>query len=83
MLNKERNDKAMRPLRNQWRDLKLKERDLAATPDDPAKKKALDDWMPTFTQTVAELKALVTDYDNRIYAINQPMPRRYEIAPVK
>ncbi len=79
MLNKERNDKAMHPLRDLWRDLKLKQR--AAT--DATKKQALADFMATFETKTAEMKAKVAAYDERIYAINQPGPRRYEIAPAK
>jgi lysophospholipase L1-like esterase len=82
-LNKERNDKAMRPLRDLWRDLKLKQRTVATAPNDADKKKALEDFLATFGAKTAELKAKVAEYDERIYAINQPKPRRYEIAPAK
>jgi lysophospholipase L1-like esterase len=81
-LNQEKNDKAMRPLRDQWRDLKLKQR-VVPGPTAEAKKKELEDWMPVFTAKVAELKKSVADYEQRIYQINQPKPRRYEVVPVK
>jgi lysophospholipase L1-like esterase len=81
-LNQEKNDKAMRPLRDQWRDLKIKQR-VVPGPAAEAKKKELADWMPTFTAKVTELKKSVADYEQHIYQINQPKPRRYEVVPVK
>jgi lysophospholipase L1-like esterase len=81
-LNQEKNDKAMRPLRDQWRDLKLKQR-VVPGPSAEAKKMELADWMPVFTARVAELKKSVADYEQRIYQSNQPKPRRYEVIVVK
>jgi lysophospholipase L1-like esterase len=81
-LNQEKNDKAMRPLRDQWRDLKLKQR-VVPGPSAEAKKMELADWMPVFTARVAELKESVADYEQRIYQSNQPKPRRYEVTVVK
>jgi lysophospholipase L1-like esterase len=82
LLNREKNDQAVRPLRNLWRDLKLKQRAVTG-PAAEARQRELTEWMPTFTAKVNELKQLVADYEQRIYQINQPKPRRYELAPAK
>jgi lysophospholipase L1-like esterase len=71
VLNKERNDKAMRPLRNLWGALKGKR--YANKPEE------LEKFMPQFDAELAKLKALVEEYDAKISAINKPQPHRYEI----
>jgi lysophospholipase L1-like esterase len=85
-LNKERNDQAMRPLRNLWRDLKVKRNEinlltLAKKAEAlAAKKPAFEQWLATdFPNGVAKFKALVKDYEDRIYVANQPAPRKYEL----
>jgi len=82
-LNKEKNDKAMRPVRDQWRNLKVKRNELAKTPDDVTKKQAFETWLPEFKASVEKLNASVREYEAKIYAANQPKPHRYEIAPAK
>lgn len=77
MLNKERNDKAVRPLRDLWRQLKVRQRLLAAEPD---KKAAFDQWVADeFKPGVARLEALAKDFEEQIYRANQPVSRKYEL----
>jgi lysophospholipase L1-like esterase len=71
MLNKERNEQAMWPLRNVWRDLKVKRR--AGNAEELAK------FMTDFDAKVEALKQSVADYDRKIYAMNQPQAHRYEL----
>jgi lysophospholipase L1-like esterase len=88
-LNKEKNDQAMRPLRNLWRDLKVKRGEVnlltlaKKTEALAAKKPAFEQWLANdFPAGVAKFKALVKDYEDRIYAANQPAPRKYELTRV-
>lgn len=89
MLNRERNEKAMHPLRDLWRQLKVWRRQMAQIPDakDPkgaVRKAQFDKWMADeFRPGVARLRALVDDYDAQIYQANQPAPQRYELVRVK
>ena len=89
LLNKERNDTAMRPLRNLWRDLKIGNRavqQLSADPDNEQLQKRVakfEKWKEGFKQKVAEAQALVEQFDERIYQANQPQPRRYELVKVE
>lgn len=71
VLNKERTDKAMRPIRNLWGALKGKR--YANKPEE------LEKFMPQFDAELAKLKALVEEYDAKIAAINKPQPHRYEL----
>ncbi|HEY6167147.1 MAG TPA: SGNH/GDSL hydrolase family protein [Verrucomicrobiae bacterium] len=84
-LNKEKTDKAMHPLRDLWRDLKIKRRDLDVAKDAALveKKAAFEKWLPEFKAKVEKMKTLVREYEEKIYAVNQPKPRHYEIAPTK
>ncbi len=80
LLNKERNDKAVRPLRDLWRQLKNRQRQLAAGPD---KKEAFEQWLAEeFKPGVAKLEALAKDFEEQIYRINQPLSRKYELVRV-
>lgn len=87
MLNKQRNDLAYHPLRDQYAQLKGKRRELAKVPaTDPqyaAKKAEFEAWYTTQKAKVAELLAKAKDFEGQIYASNQPQPRKYELAPVK
>lgn len=86
MLNKERNDKAMHPLRDLWRDLKVKQSALAKL-EGPAKetaKAALEKWKEeTFKPGVEKNLALVRDYEEKIYAANKVPARKYELKRVE
>ena len=88
-LNKQRNDEAMRPLRNLWR----KQRDhyraqqkLADNPDQAAvaeKKAEYEKWRAEFKTEIARLEERAADLENKIYAVAQPQPRKYELMAVK
>lgn len=87
-MNQERNDKAMRPLRNLWRDMKVKRKALikaeqAKDPKLAEKKEAFEKWSQEFHANVEKQKALVKEYEDKIYQINQPKVRHYELSAVK
>jgi lysophospholipase L1-like esterase len=84
MLNKERNDNAIRPLRGLWLQMKVHRRQLAQVPADSpdlaAKKAAFEKWVADeFQPGVAKIKALANDYEDQIYQANQPAARKYEL----
>jgi lysophospholipase L1-like esterase len=86
-LNKERNDKAVRPLRNLWGAMKGKRNEIAkaeATKDPQldTKKEAFTKWTEEFKVNVAKQKALAEEYEAKIYAANQPIARKYELVRV-
>lgn len=87
LLNKQRNDLAYRSIRDQYGALKGKRRELAKVPaTDPqhaAKKAEFEAWYATQKAKVAELRAKAKEFEDQIYASNQPQPRKYELAPVK
>lgn len=70
-LNKERNEKAMHPLRDLYRDLKLKRR--AGKPEE------LEKFMVEFNAKLPEMRKAVEEYDQKIYQINKPQPHKYEV----
>lgn len=76
LLNRERNDVAVRPLRDAWGSLKgLRrkwENDAAAFEREAA---------PIYRR-IDELNALAREYEDRIHAIAVPKPRRYELTRV-
>ena len=77
LLNKERNEKVIRPLRNQWGSRKgVRSRGLEQK--DPKK---YAEWKERFETEVARLLQEKADYEDRIYQLNQPLPRRYELRP--
>ncbi len=76
MLNKERNDKAVRPLRDLWRKPKAVWRE--ATIDQEKLKVALAEIEPK----IQELESLAAEYEAKIYAAAKPVPRKYEIVRV-
>jgi len=73
MLNKERNEKAVAPLRNQWSAMKGKRQLEKDNPDEFQK------WRVDFDREVAALKKLAAEYEEQIYQINQPQPHQYEL----
>jgi hypothetical protein len=88
MLNKQRNDLAYRPLRDQYGQLKGKRRALvkAQQEKDPqleAKQAEFTAWYAEQKTKVAELLGKAKEFETQIYATNQPQPRKYELAPVK
>jgi lysophospholipase L1-like esterase len=77
LLNKERNEKVIRPLRNQWGSRKgVRSRELEK--NDPAK---YAEWKEKFETEVARLLKEKANYEDRIYQLNQPAPRHYELRP--
>ena len=88
LLNKERNEQAYHPLRDQWAQLKGRRRDIekltqASDPQLDAKKAEFEEWHNAMTGKVAGLLAKAKEIEDQIYAANQPQPHTYEIAPVK
>lgn len=84
-LNQQRNDEAMRPLRNLWRDKKLHVRaqaQAAANPNDEQARQnlaALDKKLADFESQVAALDARCREFEDRIYQANQPAVRKYQL----
>ncbi len=77
-LNRERNEKAIRPLRGQWGKRKgVRSREMPEK--DP---RAYAAFLEKFEAEVTRLLALKKDYEDRIYHANQPVVRKYEISPV-
>jgi len=78
MLNKERNEKAVRPLRNLWSQMKQKRRSElpGKKPDEFAQ------WQKEFRQKVADLQTKAREYESKIYQLNQPKPLEYYIRKV-
>ena len=88
LLNKQRNDTAYRPLRDQYGQLKGKRRDLAKAesskdPQFETKKAEFDTYVTQQKAKVAELLAKAKEIEDQIYAANQPAPRKYALTLVK
>ena len=88
MLNKQRNDEAYHPLRDQYAQLKGKRRDLqksldAQDPQADAKKAAFAEWYAGQKAQVAALREKAKAIEDQIYQANQPQPHTFEFAPVK
>jgi hypothetical protein len=80
MLNKDRNDQAMHSLRDLWRDLKVKSRDLDKAADKAAAQAALEKWKTEeFKPGVEKMKALVRQFEDKIYEANKIPARKYEL----
>ena len=88
LLNKDRNDQTYHPLRDEWAQLKGKRRDIekltqANDPQLDAKKAEFEEWHKAMNEKVAGLLAKAKEFEDQIYAANQPQPHTYEIAPAK
>ena len=89
LLNRERNDKAVRPLCDLWLQLKVRRYALARqvatkAPGLDEAKAQLEKWRATeFKAGVEKLTALARDYEAKIYQANQPVTRKYELTRVK
>jgi len=85
MLNKERNDKAVRPLRDLWVKPKLMRRQVAmleqqGNKDAAAAKRAeIEKFLAGFKPAAAEKIALAKQFEEQIYRTNQPVARKYEL----
>ena len=73
MLNRERNDEALRPLRDTWAGIKGLRSKFGKDADTFAKE------AKAHMTRVSELVALAQDYENRIHAAAKPQARRYEV----
>lgn len=73
LLNRERNDVAVRPLRDAWGSIKGLRKKSEKDPDAFGRESG-----PVF-QKIDELNALARTYEDRIHAIALPKPRRYEL----
>ncbi|MFT5469103.1 MAG: lysophospholipase L1-like esterase [Verrucomicrobiales bacterium] len=76
-LNRDRNDLAMRPLRDTWGKIKGLRRKFAEQPDRFAEE------FEKLEPQIAELQQLLADYDKKIHTAAQPQPRKYQIRPAK
>ena len=83
-LNKERNDKAVRPLRNLWGRMKRERRKLDQAPEERREElaAAFAKWEGEFRSQVAAMRKLAAEYEERIYQANQPKPRHYRLVRV-
>lgn len=77
LLNRERNDKAMRPLRDQWGRIKgLRARFEAAKPED---KGLVEKEIAAALAKTRELTALGREYQDKLHQAARPVARKYEI----
>ncbi len=77
MLNKERNEKAVAPLRNQWSAMKGNRQLEKDNPEEFQK------WRVDFDREVAALIKLAAEYEEQIYQINRPQPHQYELSRLR
>jgi lysophospholipase L1-like esterase len=88
LLNKERNEKAYAPIRDQWAQWKGCRRNIeklteANDPQLETRKAELEEWQNKMKDTVSALLAKAKEFEDRIYATNQPKPHTYEISPAQ
>jgi lysophospholipase L1-like esterase len=76
LLNKEKNEKAMKPIRDLYRDLKIKRRAANAKPED------IQAFAESMKPKIAELEKLKAEYETKIAEAAQPKPHKYEIVKV-
>ena len=55
----------------------------ANDPQLEAKKAEFDEWHKGMAGKVAELLAKAKEFEDQIYAANQPMPHKYEVVPAQ
>lgn len=75
-LNKEKNDKATRPMRDLYGKLKGVRHNAKTTPE------SLNSYIEEMKPKVADLEKLEAEYDQKIYAAAQPKPHKFEITRV-
>lgn len=87
--NKERNDNAVRPLRNEWRIFQQYarvKRDSAAAPDNEELKKqlaSLEMRIVGLEERVATHQKQANEIEDEIFTMNQPVKRQYVLTKVK
>lgn len=84
LLNKQRNEQAVKPMRDQWSQLKgrrsnLRKAEQANDPELAQKKEEFEKWSAEFKTKVAELIAKAREVEEQIYQTNQPVAHRYEL----
>lgn len=85
LLNKQRNDEAVRPLRNLWRDRKVHRRlteQLKAAPSDAKiaqQVAALDKSLSGFEEQIVALEQQAQAIEEKIYQANAPVKRQYRL----
>ncbi len=86
LLNRDRNDQAVRPMRDIWSQrkgrLREEERWLEENPDHAdytARRASYDAEMETFYAKLKELEALQLDFEDKIYEVNRLVSRRYAL----
>lgn len=84
-LNRRRNDEAVRPLRNLWRDqkvLRMAKARVAADPNDAKSKEqatALESKLADMDAQIGELERAAKTIEDEIFAANQPKTRHYRL----
>jgi hypothetical protein len=84
-LNRKRNDTAIRPLRNEWREFQAARRveaSLAFQPDNEKLKSQLASLQKSLVgmeERIAAHEALAREIDAEIRQVNRPRPRKYEL----
>jgi len=76
-LNRERNDKAVRPLRDLW----SKQKGALRKKAEPGGQEAYDKWQEEFKAKRAELEKLADEYEAKIYEANQVPVIKVEVRP--
>jgi lysophospholipase L1-like esterase len=88
LLNKQRNDTAIHPLRDQWAQMKGRRNSIrkaqdVSDPEAAQKQDEFEQWQTAFRAKTAELIAKGREIEAQIYQVNQPVPHRYELTPVQ
>lgn len=89
MKNKERNDKAVRPLRDEWRIFQQYarvKRDLSASPENESLQKqltSLEMRIVGLKERVAQHEATAKAMEDEIFTMNQPPQRTYKLTRLK
>jgi lysophospholipase L1-like esterase len=78
MLNKKRNDEAVRPMRDLWGRLKRYRERREEGEEEPESVESKQ-WRADFSKRVADLHEKAREFEEQIYKINRPQPHRYEI----
>ncbi len=81
LLNRERNDKSVRPLRDQWGRIKGLRNQLATATEE--KKTKLEGDIAAALAKVNDLVALGREFEEKLHAASQPVPRHYGVRLLK
>lgn len=75
-LNAERTERAIKPLRDAWFEVKVKWYEFEETPA------AFEEWFSKKRVELIELEAIALGYEDEIYMMNQPKPHEYRLRRV-